>query len=62
VRAGITVKQRRCLDDLFAVLAAFALEGLVRLTLRVFVEQEQFPEGVNRKMAFCIFLLVYHSG
>ncbi len=62
MRAGITVKQRCSLDDLFAVLAALALEGLVCLALRVLVEQEQFPEGVGRKMTFCVFLFVYHSG
>jgi hypothetical protein len=62
VRAGIAVKQGRSLDDLFAVLAALALEGLVCLALRMLVEQEQFPEGVDRKMTFCIFLFVHHSG
>jgi hypothetical protein len=61
VRASITVKQRRRLDDLFAMLAALALEGLMRLALRVLIEQEQFPKGVDRKMTLCIFLFIYHS-
>lgn len=61
VRAGITVKQRRSLDDLLAMLAALALESLMCLALRVLVEQEQFPESINRKMTFCIFLFIYHS-
>ena len=62
MRAGIAVKQGRGLDDLFAVLAALAFEGLVCLALRILVKQEQFSEGVGRKMSFCIFLFVYHGG
>ena len=40
VRAGITIKYCWSLDYLFAVLAALALEGLVRLALRVLVKQK----------------------
>jgi hypothetical protein len=61
VRAGITVKYSLSLDNLFAVLAALALEGLMCLALRVLVEQEQFSESIGRKMTLCILLFIYHS-
>jgi len=62
VRAGITIEQGRSLDDLLAILAALAFEGLVCLALRVFIEQKQLSESIGRKVTLCIFLLVDYSG
>ena len=61
VRAGITVEQRRSFNDLFAIPAALAFEGLMRLALRVFIKQKQFPERADREVTLCIFLLIYHG-
>ena len=61
IRAGITIEQGRCFDDLLAILAALAFERLVCLALRVFVEQKQLSESIDRKMTLCIFLLVDYS-
>jgi hypothetical protein len=38
--------------------AALTFESFVCLALGVFIEQEQFPEGINRKVTLCVFLLV----
>ena len=63
MRAGITIEQDRCFNHLFAMLAALALESFVRFALRVFIKQEQFSEGVDRKVALCVFLLIdYRRG
>jgi hypothetical protein len=61
VRAGITIEQGRSFDDLLAIPAALAFEGLVCLALRVFIKQKQFSERADRKVTFCIFLLIYHG-
>lgn len=61
VRAGITIEQGRSFNDLLAILAALAFEGLVRLALGVFIKQKQFSEGADRKVTLCIFLLIYHG-
>lgn len=43
--------------------AALALESFVSLAHRVFIEQEQFPEGIDRKVTLCVFLLIdYRRG
>ena len=35
----------------------------MRLAIRVFIKQKQFPEGVNRKVTLCVFLLIdYRRG
>jgi hypothetical protein len=45
------------------VFAALALESFVSLALRVFIEQKQFSEGIDRKVTLCVFLLVdYRRG
>jgi hypothetical protein len=48
---------------LFSVLAALAFESFVRFALRVLIKQEQLSEGVDRKVALCVFLLInYRRG
>jgi hypothetical protein len=58
MRASVTIEQGWSFNDLPAMLAALAFEGLVRLALRVFIKQKQFSEGVGRKVTLCIFLLI----
>ena len=62
LRARITIQQRRSLYELPAVLAPLTLERLVRLAERVLVEQEEFPERVQREVSLDVFLLVHHRG
>jgi len=38
--------------------AALAFESFVCLAHRVFIEQKQFSEGIDRKVTLCVFLLV----
>jgi len=57
-RAGVTIKQDRSFYNLFALLAALAFECFVRLAIRVFIKQKQFPERVDRKVTLCVFLLI----
>jgi hypothetical protein len=40
------------------VFTALAFESFVRLALRVFIEQKQFSEGIDRKVTLRVFLLV----
>jgi len=61
VRAGIAIEQGRRFNDLLAVLATLAFEGLVCLALRVFIEQKQLSESIGRKVTLCIFLFVDYS-
>ena len=45
------------------MLAALAFEGFVCLAIRVFIEQKQFSECIDRKVTLCVFLLVdYRRG
>jgi hypothetical protein len=45
------------------VFAALAFESFVCLAIRVFIEQKQFSEGIDRKVTLCVFLLVdYRRG
>jgi hypothetical protein len=45
------------------VFAALAFESFVCLAHRVFIEQKQFSEGIDRKVTLCVFLLVdYRRG
>jgi hypothetical protein len=60
LRASISIEQCWGLGYLFSVLASFTLERLVRLTLRILVEQEQLPQIVQREMAFGIFFFIHH--
>jgi hypothetical protein len=61
VRAGVTIKQGWSFDDLFTVFAALAFESFVCLALRMFIEQKQFSEGIDRKVTLCVFLLVNYG-
>ena len=58
LRASISIQQCRRLGNLFSVLAAFALEGIVSIAICGLVEGEQLSKGLEREMPFGVFLLI----
>lgn len=59
LRAGISVQQCRCFDDLSPVFASLTLECIVSVTDCFLIEEEQLPKGIDGKVPLRIFFFVY---
>jgi hypothetical protein len=58
LRARITVKQSGCLCQLFAILTPLTLESVMSVAECFFIECEQLAQGIQRKVAFRVFLFI----
>lgn len=62
IRARVAVQHCRGFEYLLPIATPFAFKRFVGFAQSALVEEEQFPQGIDRKVALNVLFLVYDCG